>query len=129
VEILDLETMRDRGAVAHNYRFVIDATDGEVLGEVMTQIWNNMNQSLLDGRVNDALTAITTGSRDKFGPLFGLLQTHYPEIFASYSNWQLASVAPGQVEFAVNRNIDGDNRIFFVSFIQEPSGVWRIVTM
>ena len=39
------------------------------------------------------------------------------------------SVAGGVGEYAINRVIDGVNRIFLVYFLQGTDGVWRIDAM
>jgi hypothetical protein len=50
-------------------------------------------------------------------------------VVASYSALQNVSVTSSTGEYAVNRVIDGVDQIFFIYFLRDPDGVWRLDSM
>jgi len=52
-----------------------------------------------------------------------------PEIIASYSPLQRVSVQADIGEYAINRTINGQNRLFLVYFLKDADGVWRLDAM
>jgi hypothetical protein len=58
-----------------------------------------------------------------------MLLADLPTIVASYSPLQRVSLSPDIGEYAVNRTIDGEDRIFLVYFLRGVDGVWRIDVM
>jgi hypothetical protein len=72
--------------------------------------------------------------------------TELPQIVGSFSALQWTSslapdpanpaqqvpwplVSPGIGEYAVNRMIDGENQLFFIYFVRDADGVWRLDSM
>jgi hypothetical protein len=89
-------------------------------------IFSQMNTALLNSDVEKALQYMSKTSRDRYRPVFQKLLPRFPDIIGSYSPLQRSSVAATYGEYAVNRTINGVNRIFFIYFIQDEDGVWRI---
>lgn len=52
-----------------------------------------------------------------------------PGIVASFSPLQRLSFGPKLAQYAINRTIDGVNRIFIIAFVQEDTGAWLIEQM
>jgi hypothetical protein len=129
VSILDLDTLNTQGFVMNEHILPVEVVDENQDESLYTAIWDSMNASALAGDIDRAKTAFTNGSLGKFGPLLTALQPYYQEIMDSFTRWQLASSRPGYVGFALNRDIDGQNNIYFVTFIQDHYGVWRILEM
>ncbi len=92
-------------------------------------LWGGMNAALLAGDKATALTFLTTRAREKYGPVFDVLLSHMSEIISSYSPLRGVTVAPGYAEYALNRTINGENRIFLIYFLKDADGVWRLDAM
>jgi hypothetical protein len=52
-----------------------------------------------------------------------------PQIVASFSELQLVTLSSELGEYAINRVINGEDRIFFIYFGQDGDGVWRLQSM
>ena len=52
-----------------------------------------------------------------------------PQIVASFSPLQPVSVTSEIGEYAINRTIAGADWIFFIYFLRDADGVWRIDDM
>jgi len=66
-------------------------------------------------RMDTALSYLNTGAKAKYGPVFEVLLPNMPEIVASYSPLMQVSLSDNIGEFAVNRTIDGELKIFLLS--------------
>ena len=88
-----------------------------------------MSSALAAGDKVRALSYLSTNAQGKYGPVFDKLMPDMAAIFASASTLQLVSISEGMGEYAVNRTIDGVNRIFFIYFLQDDDGIWRIDSM
>jgi hypothetical protein len=92
-------------------------------------LWNGMNAALLAGDKATALTFLTARAREKYGPVFDVLLLHMSEIISSYSPLRGVTVTPGYAEYALNRTINGEKRIFLIYFLKDADGVWRLDAM
>ena len=54
---------------------------------------------------------------------------NYTAIAGSFSPLKRLAISADIGEYAINRTIDGVNRIFFIYFLLEADGVWRIDSM
>lgn len=94
-----------------------------------SDIWNGMNVSLAAGNKAQALRYLTEPAQQKYGPVFDILMPSFASVVASYSPLQRASVSSDLAEYAVNRTIEGVDRIFLIYFLRDSDGVWRLDAM
>lgn len=92
-------------------------------------IWDGMNNALIAGKKASAITYLNVQAQAKYGPVFDVLLPNFPAITASYSALQRVSVSSEIGEYAVNRVIDGVDQIFFIYFLRDVDGVWRLDSM
>jgi hypothetical protein len=65
----------------------------------------------------------------KYGTVFDILMPNYASVAASFSPFQHSSYSGGYAEYAVNQTIDGVNYLYFIYFLPDAYGVWRLNTM
>lgn len=92
-------------------------------------IWDGMNAALVAQDKRKALSYLNSSARVKYEPVFTALLPSYSSIVGSYSALQNVSVTSTTGEYAVNRVIDGIDQIFFIYFLRDPDGVWRLDSM
>ncbi len=107
----------------------IEVLDGVVMDALLTGIWEGMNAALLDGNVDEALSFLTPGAQQEYADVFSILLPDMAALIASYSPLQRGFVASEVAEYAVNRIIEGHNKIFLIYFIKGADGVWRLDAM
>lgn len=107
----------------------IPVFDPQALNARFNAIFTNMNNALITGCTDLALTYLSIHSRDRYRPVFHILKDRFPAIISSYSPLQQSSITATYGEYAVNRNIQNVNSIFFIYFLQDEDGVWRIDSM
>jgi len=92
-------------------------------------LWNGMHAALLSGDRASALRYLNGPAQAKYDPVFAVLMADMATIVASYASFQQFAFSSGMTEYALNRTIDGVNRIFLINFIQDDDGVWRFDSM
>src|SRR5690606_21559534 len=89
-------------------------------------IWDGWKEKLVTGDTEAALAYISPGRRERYRKLFDGLAGRWPQIFATFTAMEPAILSSGFTEYAVNRTIDGENRLFLIYFAQDKNGVWRL---
>ena len=113
----------------HRFDVVIDVFDEPAMDEMFTQMWDGMHDALVTGDVPGALSYLTPEAQTRFEDVFQALVPHLPEIMQSYTFWQPVFVYPLLVGYALNRTIDGEDRIFLIYFARDDEGIWKLVSM
>jgi hypothetical protein len=107
----------------------IEVLDGVSMDVMFTTMWNGMNNALVAGDKDTALSYLTDAAKEKYGPVFDVLLPYMADISASLSALQRAGLSSELCEYAVNRTINGQDRVFFIYFRKGDDGVWRISAM
>jgi hypothetical protein len=95
----------------------------------LRQVWSGFTAALASGDKAAALGYFNTQAKETYGPIFDALQPGMPQIAATFSALQTVTVGGDIGEYAVNRTIGGVNRIFFIYFMRDFDGVWRLDSM
>lgn len=122
-EIVDIQGNADLAEVP------VVVKDPAEIDMQLQSIWDGMNAALVAQNKSQALAYLNRSARRKYEPVFNALLPHFPSIVASYSALQNVSVTSSTGEYAVNRVIDGVDQIFFIYFLRDPDGVWRLDSM
>ncbi len=99
------------------------------MDQKFTALWSSLNDALKAKDIAKALKYLNAQAQAKYGPVFTALLPHMPEIIASYSPPQRVSITSDIGEYAVNRTINGENKIFLIYFLRDADGVWRLDAM
>jgi hypothetical protein len=124
-----------RLAVRDQQNHVVQAQAGIVVQDVVAMdamfkgVWESMNTALLAGDKATALSLLTPQAREKYERVFDALSPDMAAIVASFTSFRGVSVAEGFAEYALNRTIDGENRLFLIYFLKDADGVWRLEAM
>ena len=92
-------------------------------------VWDGMNGALTAGDKAGALSYLSHSAKIKYDPVFDALMSEMSQIARSFSSPKRVSIGDDLAEYAVNRVIDGVDRIFLISFVRDSGGVWRIDQM
>lgn len=109
--------------------YMVVVHDPAGVDQKMSSIFNSMNNSLKAGDKTSALSLLSASAQTIYGPVFDALIPSYASIAASFSPLQRSVVTDVVAEYAINRTISGVNQIFFIYFIKDPDGIWRLEAM
>jgi len=107
--------VRDYADDIHSATTAIEVKDFDKTDDLLRSLWDDMNAALVAGDKDTALSYLNTGAKAKYDPVFEVLLPNMPEIVASYSPLMQVSLSDNIGEFAVNRTIDGELKIFLLS--------------
>jgi PKD repeat protein len=122
-------TVTDDHNETHEATVGVHVLDEAQMTSLFIAIWDEMNDALIAGDVTGALDHVVSSVRGKYLPVFEALGPQMATIAAGYSPLQKSSISPEIGQFAVSQNVDGQDLIFFILFMQDGDGVWRIESM
>jgi hypothetical protein len=92
-------------------------------------VWEKLNTALSAGNSTSAVRYFVLGRRASYGQAIASLMPNMPAIIASYSEPQQVSLTMNSAEYAVNRIINGVDRLFLIYVFVDEDGVWRIAQL
>ena len=104
-------------------------TDKVATDAMLKATWSDFAAALARGDKNAALAAMSGPARVKYGPVLDALAPYMPEITLSWSAPITGALGANIAEFMVRRKIDTANQLFFVYFVRDGSGIWRLGSM
>ena len=108
---------------------LVSVLDSGQMDQTFRAIWDGMNSALVAKNKVQALRYLNSQAQAKYGPLIDTLMPYFPTMVASYSTLQRLSLSGNVGEYAVNRMVGGQNRIFLIYFVLDTDGVWRLDSM
>jgi len=96
---------------------------------VFQAIWADVHAALLAEDVAAAQRFVHPRQRERFGAAWRALLPNFPAIWASYSPLSAHRLTPETADYFVTRTLDGELRVFFVAFVRDTDGVWRLYGM
>jgi hypothetical protein len=107
----------------------IVVTDRAALDQNLRAVWNGMKNALMAGDKARAMQYLDASAQQRYGPVFDVLMPSMLQITATFSDLQSLTLSNDLGEFAVNRVINGENRIYLIYFGRNGDGVWRLGSM
>jgi hypothetical protein len=119
----------DSAGQVYTQTIVIGVADTTQMDLLFRSIWSGLNTALVSGDKGTAMSYLTGSARDKYGPVFNVLLPYMPDIVTSYSPLKRGSISQNIGEYAVIRNDGALKRAYFVYFVRDSDGVWRVDEM
>jgi hypothetical protein len=88
--------------------------------------WEGMKTGLRDKDVNAAVHHIAGNKKAMYEYNFNLLIDHLPAIEAEFHGLTLVSMRDGIAEFALDSEQEGQRYSFYLLFVKDTDGIWRI---
>jgi hypothetical protein len=119
----------DHEAGVHEAHHAVLVENAFAMDALFQAIWTGMNTALVSGDTSTAATFLTRRARDYYGPAWNVMLPHMFSIIESYSPLRGFTVGPDVAEYWLTRTIQGESRLFFVYFVRDVDGVWRLEAM
>jgi hypothetical protein len=91
--------------------------------------WSGFKSALVDQDIAGALGLVETGFAGQYDKALSSLGTQLPTIASSFGNITFVSAVGGIVEFVTTRTQHGTSFAYFIYFMQDSNGLWKIVSM
>lgn len=108
---------------------LVRVQDAAQMDQLFKSIWDGINSALIAKDKVKALRYLNVFAQERYAPIFEALLPSMNSIVVSYSPLQRVDISGRVGEYAINRTIEGINRIFFIYFLLDDDGVWRLDAM
>lgn len=119
----------DRRLDTQTQSFTIIVQDGAAINTEIQACWQNITSGFNTKNVQQVLDEMTPNAQNTYGPVFEALANDLPAIASSFSELQIIDINPEYAEYAINRIIDGENRLFLIYFVRDENGNWKLDAM
>jgi hypothetical protein len=96
---------------------------------LLKAVWNTYTGTLASGRVDLALASLPAVTAARYKPILEPLGPHFASIIPTWSAPMTGRLADDVGEYTIARSIDGQNRLFFIYFVRDDRGIWRLDSM
>lgn len=118
-----IETM---DGYVHNRSVYIVIHDPAEQDKMFKSVWDGMNNALIAGQAEEAKNYLSSGVRDKYGPVFEALLPHMSDIVASYSLLYRGKIDNVVAEYVILRPYQDKQQVYMIYFLRNYDGVWRV---
>ena len=101
----------------------------EQMDALFQGIWGDMTAALVSGNKAAAMNKMDYTAQQNYGTAFDVLLPHMGEIVSSFSPLMRSSISASTSEYAVVRPSPVGGNLFFIYFIKDQNGVWRLDSM
>jgi hypothetical protein len=116
----------DQEGATYTDTIVIIVLEQNMIDTIFRNKWNGMINALVCGDTVAASEYFTYDIRDKYKSSFDLLKDYLPEIMSGLYDFQLVEISEYEAEYSVLGDQDGQIFSFYVLFIRDSDGIWRI---
>jgi YVTN family beta-propeller protein len=88
--------------------------------------WEGMKEELSNGDIEGAVEYLSEGSQEMYRYNFNLMQSVLSEIIGDFGNIQLIKITDDVAEYEMLATQDGTEFSFYVEFVKDSNGVWKL---
>lgn len=104
----------------------INVLSKEEMDTLLKGKWGGMKEALGVSDTTTVLNYFDDSVKDKFSRVFSDLGSDLPSIVASFEDITLISFIGDIAEYSIGRNQDGKRYIYFIYFMKDENGIWKI---
>jgi hypothetical protein len=106
---------------------VVLVVSAQELVALIQNKWQSLKDALRNGNVDGALSFIAEESRDRYRGIFNAVSSRLPQVDTILTNIQIGAIRGNEAEFTMLRvSSDGVERSFYVLFVRDNDGIWRL---
>jgi hypothetical protein len=119
----------DSAGNTYTQTVLILVQDKAALEAMLKSQWADLAAALSSGNKPAAMRVLSAPARVKYGPVFDDLAPYMAQIIPSWSAPSTGVLSTEIGEFAIRRTINGVKQLFFVYFLRDGYGIWRLGSM
>ncbi|MDF1592228.1 MAG: hypothetical protein P1P89_11980 [Desulfobacterales bacterium] len=116
----------DNQNITYTDTVAVQALDQAELDALLRAKWKGMKTGLSNSDKNAALGFIAKRARNTYEYNFNLLNSYLTEISAGLQDIELVQIRDRIVEYNMPGEQDGQTYSFYILFVKDSDGVWRI---
>jgi hypothetical protein len=107
-------------------RFEIVVRSLEEMDRIFNEMIENIFASLAAGDIDNARLLLSGEAQAKYLPILNELLPYVQEITANLGSMERMSIDTNSAEYIIPRTVNGERRLFIVTFVRDPEGNWRL---
>lgn len=122
-------TVTDSMGQVATVKGIVEAHAATTLDALLHSKWHSFRAALGRGDIGAALAHVATSAREKYRRVFEDLGSTLPTVAGQLQDIHLVEVLPGYAGYATYRQRQGDMFLYFIEFVQDADGLWRLENM
>lgn len=121
--------LTDANYVQYQAQLGVVVQDVEQLDALFQGIWGDMTTALVGGNKAAAMNELGSVAVQKYGQVFDALMSDMPSIVKGFSPLLRSSLSGVVAEYAIVRTQNGKRMLYFLYFVKDGDGIWRLDSM
>ena len=105
---------------------VVHVLSWEEMDALLRSKWEGMKVALGQGNISEALNYFIEDSRDEYREIFELLASQLPGLVSTMSEINMVEIKGNSAEYYIKRLQRGVDISYFIYFMKDENGIWRI---
>jgi PKD repeat protein len=119
-------TLTDDQDVAYTDTIAINVLSLEDLDALLKARWEGMKEKLMANDINGGLTFFIPGSQERYEAIFSALDDNLPEIIYEMQEIEFIYSTNNLAKYRIRREEDNGPITYYIYFILDENGVWKI---
>ncbi|MDF1527368.1 MAG: PKD domain-containing protein, partial [bacterium] len=119
-------TVTDGEAISHTAGALITVEDKAAINTLLVNRWTDLREKLNSLEPGEAAGLFSGRTTGKYNDIFAKLVDKLPQMAADMGDMELIYVIDGEAKYRLRRDEGGVLTTYYVYFLKEPNGIWRI---
>jgi len=93
---------------------------------VLHESYNDIKTALSNGDIGEAVDYIAEGVKEMYEYNFNLMNSYLPQISAGLEDIDIVQIKDGVAEYEMWGEQGGQMYSFYILFVKDADGIWRI---
>ena len=121
-------TITDNQGNAYTETTLVHVLSGEEIDALLRSKWEGMKAALSQGDVNNALNYFVKDSREEYREIFELLASQLSSLISTMREINMVEITGNMAEYYIKRFQRGVDISYFIYFMKDGDGVWKITS-
>lgn len=119
-------TVTDTAGNTYKDTAIVNVVDAGVMSSMFSAIWNNTKTALANNDMPGALTNFADTAKNIYQYNYQLLSGHLPELAQDMANIVLLKMGENVAQCEMRITEGGSEKAYYVEFVKDNDGVWRL---
>jgi hypothetical protein len=119
-------TVTDSQGNVYTETTLVNVLSREEIDALLRKKWEDMKGALSQGNINEALNYFIKDSGEEYREIFELLAPQLPALVSAMREINMVEIIGNMAEYYIKRFQRGVDISYFIYFIRDENGIWRI---
>ena len=119
-------TITDNQGNVYAETTLVNVLSREEMDALFRGKWEGMKGALSQGNINEALNYFVKDSREEYNEIFELLAQQLSSLISAMREISMVEISGNMAEYYIKRFQRGVDISYFIYFMRDENGVWRI---